>query len=625
MFAYSVNGGEEQIVDLKQGEKIPTEIINALTSPHTIKIAFNAQFERVCLSKYLFEQSLFLDAPWTFQEMLDPSQWHCTMVHANELGLPAPLKQCALYLKIDEQKDTAGTQLINYFSKPCKPTKANGKRERNLPEHDMEKWEMFKSYCIQDVVVEKAIADKISVFPVAESEWELYSLDQKINDYGVMVDEELADGAISLMEDLNALNLQKMKDLTGLVNPNSLKQLKDWLASKGHEFPTLGKAIVKEYISQGIVKGEVAEALSLRLKMSNSSTKKYLMMENVRCSDDRLHGLVQFYGANRTGRWAGRLLQVQNLPRNKMPELDIARDLVKKKDAEGIDLLFGNVPDVLKQLIRTGLIAKEGHTFHVSDFNSIEARVLAWYAGETWAIDAFREHGKIYEATASQMFNVPLDQVDGDLRQKGKVSTLALGYQGSVGALIAMGALDMGLEEDELKPLVDGWRKANKNIVKFWYDVQRAAIKAIEEKGVVRLNKGLKFFHRKGFLFVKLPSGRNLSYAKARIVEGDYGPKIVYEGQGDKVAFSTLDTYGGKLVENIVQATARDLLAEAMIRLDEKGYNIVFHVHDEVVAEVPKGESTIGEMNEIMSVVPKWAKGLPLGAEGYETEYYKKD
>lgn len=611
MMAYSIDGQEEQIIDLSQ-EQIPNELHEAIYDPSVLKIAFNAQFERVCLDKHFLGES-------------DPAQWHCTAVHASELGLPRSLKQCALFLRIEEQKDTAGTQLINYFSKPCKPTKANGMRTRNLPEHDPEKWELFKSYCIQDVVVEKAIANRLSVFPVAQSEWKHYCLDQKINDYGVMVDAELAKGAISIMDTITAENVEKLKTITGLDNPNSPKQLKEWLLSKGHDFPTLGKDIVKAYIQQGIVKDDVAEALKLRLKLSNSSTKKYLMMENVRCTDGRLHGLVQFYGASRTGRWAGRLLQVQNLPRNKMEELDIAREMVKQQDIEGLDLVFGNVPDVLKQLIRTGLVAKEGYTFHVSDFNSIEARVLAWFAGEKWVLDVFRDHGKIYEATASQMFNVPLDQVDSELRQKGKVSTLALGYQGSVGALIAMGAIDMGLEEQELKPMVDGWRRANKKIVSFWYDVQRAAISAIENKGVIRMSKGLRFFHKKGFLFIQLPSGRHLSYARARLEEGDYGPKIVYEGQGDKVGFSTLDTYGGKLVENIVQATARDILAEAMQRLDEYGYNIVFHVHDEAVAEVPKGVHTIEEMNEIMSVVPRWAEGLPLGAEGYETDYYKKD
>ena len=611
MMAYSIDGQEEQIVDLSQ-EVIPNELHEAIYAPEVLKIAFNAQFERVCFDRHFYAES-------------DPAQWHCTMVHSNELGLPGSLKQCASFLGIEEQKDAAGTQLINYFSKPCKPTKANGMRTRNLPEHAPEKWEKFKSYCVQDVVVEKAIANRLSVFPVEESEWTHYCLDQKINDYGVMVDAELAEGAIAIMDTLTAENMEKMKKITGLENPNSLKQLKEWLSSKGHEFPTLGKDIVKAYIKQGVVTGEVAEALKLRLKMSNSSTKKYLMMDNVRCTDGRLHGLVQFYGASRTGRWAGRLLQVQNLPRNKMDELDVAREMVKQRDIEGLDLIFGNVPDVLKQLIRTGLIAKEGYTFHVSDFNSIEARVLAWYAGEKWVLDVFRDHGKIYEATAAQMFNVPIDEVDGELRQKGKVSTLALGYQGSVGALIAMGAIDMGLKEDELKPLVDGWRRANKKIVSFWYDVQRAAVRAIENKGVVRLHKGLKFFCRKGFLFIQLPSGRRLSYARVKLEEGDYGPKIVYEGQGDKVGFSTLDTYGGKLVENIVQATARDILAEAMQRLDENGYNIVFHVHDEAVAEVEKNTRTIKEMNDIMSIVPDWAEGLPLGAEGYETDYYKKD
>lgn len=632
LFAYSVNGRERQCVDLAQGEKIPIEILNALSNPYTVKIAYNAQFERVCLSKYLFEKSSLFNPKWTFQEMLDPSQWHCTMVHACQLGLPMSLEQCAKYINVEEKKDSRGTQLINFFSKPCKPTKANRYRTRNLPEHDPEKWQLFIDYCIQDVRTEMAIAEKLQKFPVLDQEWELYTLDQHINDRGTVVDRTLAEAAIQLMDEVVAENMDKLKELTGLENPNSLKQLKGWLSSKGHDFPSLGKDIVIAYIDQGIVTGEVAEALKLRLKMSNSSTKKYIMMDNATCSDNRIHGLLQFYGATRTGRWAGRLLQVQNLPRNYLDELDFARDLVKQQDREAIELFYDSVPNTLKQLIRTGLVAEEGSRFIVSDFSAIEARVIAWYAGQDWVLDVFKTHGKIYEATAAQMFHLgEVKDYDWksnegkEMRQRGKVATLALGYQGSVGALTAMGALDQGISEEELPDIVQRWRDANKKIVNFWYGTQRAVIECLAEGGVKKGPKGLKFFKKGGFLFIQLPSGRRLSYAKAHLEEGNYGPAIFYEGQGDKVAFQKLQTYGGKLVENIVQATARDILAEAMIRLDRNNYPIVFHVHDEAVAELPYGSGSLDEMNYLMAVTPTWAEGLPLNAEGFETNYYMKD
>ncbi|MFQ8439855.1 DNA polymerase [Enterococcus faecalis] len=620
LFAYSIDGQPVECEDLTISE-IPDEIVAALTDKNVLKIAFNAQFERVCLSKYL-----------GVLYYLDPAQWHCTMVHANELGLPASLGQCAKYLNIEQQKDTRGTQLINFFSKPCKPTKKNDMRTRNLPEHAPEKWQTFIEYCIQDVNVEMAIANKLNRFPVPESEWKLYTLDQRINDRGAEIDHELATAAIDIMADLSEAGLNEMKELTGLENPNSLAQLKKWLEEQGTPFEKLGKEVVLKALALGNLPENVAEVLKLRLSLSNSSTKKYLMMDNARCSDNRIHGILQFYGANRTGRWAGRLLQVQNLPRNYLSEIDFARQLVKAKDVEGIELMYEDVPDTLKQLIRTGLVAKEGHRFIVSDFSAIEARVIAWYAKQDWVLEVFRTHGKIYEATAAQMFHLgEVTDYDWkshegkDMRQRGKVATLALGYQGGPGALKAMGALENGIEEHELEDIVDRWRTANKRIKNFWHETQKAVIDCLQNGGIKKGPRGLKFYKKSGFLFIQLPSGRKLAYAKAHLKEGDYGPAIFYEGQGDKVAFTEQQTYGGKLVENIVQATARDVLAEAMVRLEKAGYPIVFHVHDEAVAEVPEGEKSIEEMNKIMSVVPEWAEGLPLNAEGFETKYYMKD
>lgn len=619
LFAYSVDGGPVECIDLTIDE-LPEEIEQAISDPSVVKIAFNAQFERICLSRHL-------NILW-----LDPKQWSCTMIHSNELGLPASLGQCARYLNIEQQKDTRGTQLINYFSKPCKPTKANGQRTRNMPEHDPEKWQTFIDYCIQDVVVEMAIADKLNRFPVKETEWQLYSLDQQINDRGAEIDHKLASSAIEIMNDLTEVNMNKLKEVTGLDNPNSLKQFKEWLADQGTPFESLGKDLVVKALELGELPENVSEALRLRLSLSNSSTKKYLMMDGARCSDGRIHGILQFYGANRTGRWAGRLLQVQNLPRNYLDEIGFARDLVKKKDTEAIRWFYDEVPDTLKQLIRTGLVAKEGYRFIVSDFSAIEARVIAWYAKENWVLDVFKTHGKIYEATAAQMFHLgEVAEYDWkshegkDMRQRGKIAQLALGYQGSVGALKAMGALDQGIPENELQDIVDRWRGANKKIVRFWYDTQKAVISCLQNGGVTKGPRGLKFFKKSGFLFIQLPSGRKLAYAKAHIEEGKYGDAVFYEGQGDKVMFTKQQTYGGKLVENIVQATARDVLAEAMLRLDREGFPIVFHVHDEAIAEVPDGERSIEEMNRIMSVNPAWSDGLPLSAEGFETKYYMKD
>lgn len=623
--SYSIDLGDIHTIDLTI-EEFPQELKDWIINQKADFWAWNNAFERICLSRY------FNKYQWIDEEFISPRGWYDVMVHAQELGLPASLGQCARYLNIEQQKDTRGTQLINYFSKPCKPTKANAHRTRNMPEDAPDKWKLYGEYNAQDVRTQVDISKKLNRFPVADSEWELYTLDQQINDRGTKIDHELATAAIAIMADLTEENAAKMKALTGLDNPNSLKQFKGWLAAKGTPFESLGKELVEKALTLGELPDHVEEALRLRLSMSNSSTKKYLMMDKARCSDGRIHGILQFYGANRTGRWAGRLLQVQNLPRNYLDDIDYAKQLVKDKDTEAIELFYDSIPDTLKQLIRTGLIAKNGCRFVVSDFSAIEARVIAWYAGEDWVLDVFRTHGKIYEATAAQMFHLgPVEDYgwkspEGkNMRQRGKVATLALGYQGGVGALKAMGALDQGIPENELQDIVDLWRQANKKIVKLWYDIQRSVRDCLISGSIKKGPRGLKFYKKGGFLFIQLPSGRKLAYAKAHVAEGKFGPAIFYEGQGDKVMFTKQQTYGGKLVENIVQATARDVLAEAMLRLDREGYPIVFHVHDEVVAEVPDGEKSIEEMNQLMAVNPDWSDGLPLSAEGFETRYYMKD
>lgn len=607
LFAYSIDGQEVQCVDLTAAP-LPLELAEALSDPSVIKVAFNAQFERVCLGKML-------------GRTLDPAQWRCTMVHAQQLGLPASLERCAGYLDLEQQKDAAGKMLIKYFSLPCKPTQANDMRRRNLPEHDPDKWQRFISYCIDDVKTEMAISEKLDLLPMEDAEWVLYALDQRINDRGVGIDAELVRGALQAIESQTAQDTHELSQLTGLDNPNSVQQLTRWLRCKGVEVDRLTKDSVKELLKTATE--DVKRVLELRVELSKASTKKYDAMARSMCADGRVRGLLQFYGASRTGRWAGRIVQVQNLARNYLDDLETARDVIKTGDAELITMLYDSVSDTLKQLVRTALIAKDGCQFHVSDFSAIEARVIAWYAGERWVLDVFKTHGKLYEATADRMFHLGgIENVTKDLRQRGKVATLALGYQGGAGALTAMGAVAMGVKEEELQPLVDAWRKANKRIVKLWRDVEDAAVEALETKRPVRLGK-LTFYWKRGFLLIKLPSGRRLAYAKARLVNGKYGPQIEYDGQGDKPSFTTLNTYGGKLVENIVQATARDVLAEAMKRLDAAGYPIVFHVHDEVVAECSGG--SIEEMNQIMSITPEWADGLPLSAEGYITKFYKKD
>ncbi|HEL1594523.1 TPA: DNA polymerase [Streptococcus suis] len=608
LFAYSLDGGPVECIDLTK-QNLPFEIQKAIFSDEVRKSAFNAQFERVCLSKHF-------DAPY----YLDPSQWRCTMVHAQELGLPSSLEKCASYLNLAQEKDTAGKNLIKYFSVPCKPTKANGGRNRNLPEHDPEKWQMFIDYCKQDVVVEMAIAERLSVLPVADREWDFYTADQRINDRGVALDAELVESALYCKDVKMDMLFDELRSTTGLDNPNSRAQLLPWLKTHGYSASGLTKADVQKELKTA--SGELKRVLELKLQTAMSSLKKYEAMERAMCSDGRVHGLLQFYGASRTGRWAGRVVQVQNLARNYLKDLDDARNYVKARDIDAVEILYDSLNDTLKQLVRTAFVAEGDKEFYVSDFSAIEARVIAWYAKEQWRLEVFSTHGKIYEASASQMFHIPIEDVDKELRQKGKIAELALGYQGGPGALKQMGALEMGVAEDELQSLVDDWRRANPGIVQFWKDVQTAAVKALRTRAVIKLGR-LRFKYSKGFLLIQLPSGRQLAYARAKLEDGDYGPKLTYEGQGDKAYFTKQETYGGKLVENIVQATARDILAEAILRLEKNGYPVVFHVHDECIVEA--SGTTIETINELMAQAPDWADGLPLNSEGYVTKYYKKD
>ncbi len=611
LFAYSFDGGETQIIDLAQGEKLPAEVEDAIFDESVTKTAYNANFERTCLSKY-------------FGRYLPPESWHCSAVQAAMLALPRSLEDVGRVLGLDEQKMKEGKELIRYFCVPCKPTKANGGRTRNLPCHAPEKWELFKTYCKRDVDVEKAIRAKLHNFPIPESEMELYRLDQRINDCGVLVDMGLVEQAIACEQLHKEVVTKRAYELTGLENPNSVAQLKGWLGDKGMEAESLSKKAVADMIAE--TDGEVEELLRLRLLMAKTSVKKYEAMERSVCSDGRVHGLLQFYGANRTGRFAGRLVQIQNLPQNHIPDLELARDLVKQGRFEDIELLYDSTPNVLSELIRTAFIPKPGCRFVVADFSAIEARVLAWLSGEQWRLDVFNSHGKIYEASASAMFHVPVEEITktSPLRQKGKISELALGYGGSTGALISMGALDMGLVEDELSPLVAAWRKANPHITQFWWDVDAAAVKAVTEKQKTKVGK-IIFEYKSGILFITLPSGRKLSYIKPRMAVNKFGRDgLTYEGISENKKWSRIETYGPKLVENIVQGTARDLLAEAMLRVEAKGYPIVMHCHDEIIAEVQEGTGSVDEMCEIMAAQPKWAEGLPLRADGYQCPFYQK-
>jgi DNA polymerase len=617
LFSYSMDDGQIKLIDLASGEKLPEEIINALMDASIIKTAFNANFERVCLMKYLCRVL-------GKEVYLDPSSWRCSEVQAAMLGLPLHLEGVAQVLQLEEQKMSEGKALIRYFCMPCKPTAANGGRTRNLPSDAPEKWEQFKAYNIRDVKVELATRKKLEKYPIPEAEHDLYVLDQKINDRGFQADMNFVMQAITCDRQFSVAATEKAYELTGLENPNSVAQLKDWLVSRGVEVESLSKKNVKELV--GETEGEVKEALKLRLLMAKTSVRKYEALERAVCSDGRVHGLLQFYGANRTGRWAGRLVQVQNLPQNHLEDLKLARDLVKEGRFEDIDLLFGNIPGVLSELIRTAFVPKEGHRFIVADFSAIEARVISWLAGEKWRLEVFASHGKIYEAAAFMMFHVPIEEVTkgSPLRQKGKISELACGYGGGVGALKAMGALEMGVEEDELQGLIDNWRTANPRIVNLWWEVDKAAITAVKERTKTRTH-GIIFTYQSGMLFVTLPSGRNLVYVKPKLMLNKFGREgLTYEGIGATKKWERIETYGPKIVENIVQATSRDLLADAMLRLDQAGFVIVAHVHDEVICEVPEGKSSVEEICSFMSKGPKWAQGLPLTADGYECEFYQK-
>jgi DNA polymerase len=617
LFSYSIDDGQIKLIDLASGEKLPEEIINALMDASIIKTAFNANFERLCLMKYLCRVL-------GKEVYLDPSSWRCSEVQAAMLGLPLHLEGVAQVLKLEEQKMSEGKALIRYFCMPCKPTVANGGRARNLPSDAPEKWEQFKAYNIRDVGVELAIRKKLEKYPIPEAEHDLYVLDQKINDRGFQADMNFVMQAITCDRQFSVAATEKAYELTGLENPNSVAQLKDWLVGRGVEVESLSKKNVQELV--GETEGEVKEALKLRLLMAKTSVRKYEALERAVCSDGRVHGLLQFYGANRTGRWAGRLVQVQNLPQNHLEDLKLARDLVKEGRFEDIELLFGNIPGVLSELIRTAFVPKEGHRFIVADFSAIEARVISWLAGEKWRLEVFASHGKIYEAAASMMFHVPIEEVTkgSPLRQKGKISELACGYGGGVGALKAMGALEMGVEEDELQGLIDNWRAANPRIVNFWWEVDKAAITAVKERTKTRTH-GIIFTYQSGMLFVTLPSGRDLVYVKPKLMLNKFGREgLTYEGIGATKKWERIETYGPKIVENIVQATSRDLLADAMLRLDRAGFAIVAHVHDEVICEVPEGKSSVEEICSFMSKGPKWAQGLPLTADGYECEFYQK-
>ena len=612
LLAYSIDDKETRIVDLAQGEKIPENVLQMLTDDNVIKTAFNANFERTCLSKHLGIR-------------LQPESWRCTAVQASMLALPLSLEAVGTVLGLDKQKLSEGKELIKYFCCPCKATKVNGGRTRNLPSDAPEKWELFKSYCIRDVDVEKQIRQKLSNYPISEQEQKVYCLDQRINDRGIMVDRSLVEHAITCDLLYKETATRRAYELSGLENPNSVSQLKGWLEKRGLSVDSLAKDAVRDLITQ--TDGAVAELLTLRLRMSKTSVKKYEAIDRAVCRENRVHGLLQFYGANRTGRWAGRLVQIHNLPQNHLEDLELARSLVETGRYGDVELFYESTPDVLSELIRTAFIAKPGCRFIISDFSAIEARVLSWMAGEEWRMEVFATHGKIYEASASAMFHIPIEEITktSPLRAKGKIAELALGYGGSVGALTAMGALDMGLEESELQPLVNTWRNANPHIIEFWWQVDEAALTAVRERTSKRVGM-LTFEYDRGILFVTLPSGRRLSYIKPRIELNRFGREgLTYEGIGESKKWMRLETYGPKLVENVIQATSRDILAESMLRLEQAGFDIVCHVHDEVVLEVPEGVSSVEEINEIMAINPTWTKGLPLKAAGFESPFYKKD
>lgn len=613
LFGYSADGAPVEVIDFSAGETLPAAIRTALTDPTVTKWAFNAQFERVCLSRYL---------GYPVGQYLYPSSWHCTMVWSATLGLPLSLEGVGSVLGLEKQKLKEGKDLIRWFCTPAK--KKDGTAFRHYPSDYPEKWEKFKAYNLRDVETEMAVQQKLSKFPVTESEWRNYTLDQQINDRGIMLDRTLVSQAIHCDKQFKKTHMEQARDVTGLDNPNSPAQLKAWLAERGVETNSLSKTAVLELLEKA--DGEVELALSLRQELAKSSVKKYTAMESVVGSDSRARGLIQFYGANRTGRYAGRLVQVQNLPQNHLPDLDKARSLVRGGSFDAVEMLYDSVPLVLSELIRTAFVPKPGCRFYVADFSAIEARVIAWLAGEHWRQEVFANGGDIYCASASQMFHVPVEKhgVNSHLRQKGKIAELALGYGGSVGALKAMGAMNYGLQEEELKPLVDAWRQSNPHIVKLWWDVDKAASTCVRERTSTEAY-GIRFYYQSGMMFVVLPSGRKLVYVKPKMGLNRFGKEsVTYEGVGEQKKWLRLESYGPKFVENIVQATARDILAEAMLRLNSAGYKIVMHVHDEAVIEAPP-DTSLEDICAIMGQTPAWANGLLLRADGYVCDFYKKD
>ncbi|WP_138294901.1 MULTISPECIES: DNA polymerase [unclassified Clostridium] len=613
LFAYSVDGGPVQQIDLACGEKIPSEILCALEDDKVTKWAFNANFERICLSRFL---------GYPTGDYLEPDSWRCSMVWAAYMGLPLSLEGAGAVLGLEKQKLAEGKDLIKYFCQPCAPTKTNGQRTRNLHKHAPDKWQAFKKYNIRDVETEMSIQARLLKYPVPDSVWEEYHLDQEINDRGVGLDMELVRQAIQMDGRSRSELTQAMKELTSLDNPNSVQQMKQWLADNGVETDTLGKKAVAELLKTA--PPQLQKVLTLRQQLAKSSVKKYQAMETAVCADGRARGMFQFYGANRTGRWAGRIIQMQNLPQNHLDDLSEARGLVRAGGFDALEMLYEDVPDTLSQLIRTAFVPQENRKFIVADFSAIEARVIAWLAGEKWRQDVFAEGKDIYCASASQMFGVPVEKhgVNGHLRQKGKIAELALGYGGSVGALKAMGALEMGLSEDELPAMVSAWRQANPKIVQFWWAVDRAVMDAVARRTTTKTH-GIIFSARNGMLFITLPSGRSLAYVKPKIGENRFGGDcITYEGVGGTKKWERIDSYGPKFVENIVQATSRDILCYAMKTL--RCCSIVMHIHDEVVIEADRRMSLQAVCDQ-MGRTPPWANGLQLRADGYETDFYKKD
>ena len=616
LFAYAADGGEVQVVDLAAGEKIPQEILAALTDDNVIKWAFNANFERICLSRYLSDVGFLRDA------FLSPESWHCTMVWAAYMGLPLSLAAVGSVLGLEEQKMSEGKSLIRYFCTPCTATKTNGGRVRKLPCHAPDKWAMFKAYNKRDVKVEMAIQHRLAKFPVPNFLWDEYHLDQEINDRGIRIDMAFVDNAIAIDARSRDELSGRMKQLTGLDNPNSVQQMKGWLSQQGAETDSLDKKAVLELLKNA--PSELAEVLSLRQQLAKSSVKKYIAMKNVSCADHRARGTFRFYGANRTGRFSGKNIQLQNLPQNYMEHLEDVRTLVRRGDFESLNVLYDSVPNVLSQLIRTAFIPKEGRKFIVADFSAIEARVLSWLAKERWRMDVFESNGDIYCATAGRMFhcNVVKHGENGHLRQKGKQAELACGYGGSVGALKAFGALESGMKEDELKSLVDAWRAANTNIVEFWWAVDRAAKGCIKERST-KVTHGIRFIYQSGMMFIELPSGRRLSYVKPRIGENQFGGEsITYMGLDLSKKWARIESYGPKLVENITQAISRDILCYAMQTL--RAMDIVAHIHDELIIECDE-QVSLPVICEQMERTPPWAEGLLLRAEGFECRFYQKN